>query len=186
MNALDDITLTLPSTGLIFILGKSGSGKTTLLNVIGGLDGIDEGEIRVQDKDFSTFSPKECDSYRNTMVGFVFQEYNLLSEYTVEYNIKIAMELQGRPVDEAEFEKLLKDVEIEELRKRKPSELSGGQRQRVAIARALVKQPRITFWVPYTRWPDAKRSQSGAQRHPLHKELLQNRQVHEENAVPQQ
>ena len=143
VNALDDITLTLPSTGLIFILGKSGSGKTTLLNVIGGLDGIDEGEMRVQDKDFSLFSPKECDSYRNTMVGFVFQEYNLLSEYTVEYNIKIAMELQGRPVNESEFEKLLKDVEIEELRKRKPSELSGGQRQRVAIARALVKQPRI-------------------------------------------
>ena len=143
VNALDDITVTFPSSGLVFILGKSGSGKTTLLNVIGGLDGVDEGGMYIQDKDFSTFSPKEYDSYRNTVVGFIFQEYNLLSEYTVEYNIKIAMELQGRPVDEAEFEKLLKDVEIEELRRRKPSELSGGQRQRVAIARALVKQPRI-------------------------------------------
>ena len=143
VNALDGVSLTFPSRGLVFISGKSGSGKTTLLNVIGGLDGIDGGEIYVQDKEFSTFTAKEYDSYRNTFIGFVFQEYNLLSEFTVEYNIKIAMELQGRPVDEEEFSRLLKEVEIHDLKDRKPSELSGGQRQRVAIARALVKQPRI-------------------------------------------
>ena len=143
VHALDGVSLTFPSHGLVFISGKSGSGKTTLLNVIGGLDGIDGGEVYIQDKKFSTFTAKEYDSYRNTFIGFVFQEYNLLSEFTVEYNIKIAMELQGRAVDEEEFSKLLKDVEIEELKNRKPSELSGGQRQRVAIARALVKQPRI-------------------------------------------
>lgn len=143
VNALDRVSLSFPSTGLVFISGKSGCGKTTLLNVIGGLDRIDGGEIYIQDKNFSTFSASEYDSYRNTLVGFVFQEYNLLAEYTVEYNIKIAMELQGVPVDEVTFEKLLKDMEIESLRNRKPSELSGGQRQRVAIARALVKQPRI-------------------------------------------
>ena len=143
VNALDGVSLSFPSSGLVFISGKSGCGKTTLLNVIGGLDGIDGGEIYIQDKNFSTFSAGEYDSYRNTLVGFVFQEYNLLAEYTVEYNIKIAMELQGVPVDEEAFEKLLKDMEIEALRNRKPSELSGGQRQRVAIARALVKQPRI-------------------------------------------
>ena len=78
VNALDGVSLTFPSSGLIFILGKSGSGKTTLLNVIGGLDGIDEGEISIQDKNFSAFSAEEYDSYRNTVVGFVFQEYNLL------------------------------------------------------------------------------------------------------------
>lgn len=143
VNALDGVSLKFPSSGMVFISGKSGCGKTTLLNVIGGLDGIDGGEIYINDKNFSTFSAEEYDSYRNTLVGFVFQEYNLLSEYTVEYNIKIAMELQGVPVDEEAFEKLLKDMEIEDLRNRKPAELSGGQRQRVAIARALVKQPRI-------------------------------------------
>ncbi len=143
VNALDGVSLTFPSTGLVFITGKSGCGKTTLLNVIGGLDAVDGGDIFIQDKSFSSFSAKEYDSYRNTFVGFVFQEYNLLAEYTVEYNIKIAMELQGRAVDEAEFEALLKEVEIEALRNRKPSELSGGQRQRVAIARALVKHPKI-------------------------------------------
>lgn len=143
VNALDGVSLTFPSSGLIFILGKSGSGKTTLLNVIGGLDGIDEGEICIQDKKFSAFSANEYDSYRNTVVGFIFQEYNLLSEYTVEYNIKIAMELQGVPTDEERVDSLLKEFEIENLRNRKPSELSGGQRQRVAIARALVKSPHI-------------------------------------------
>ena len=143
VNALDGVSLTFPSKGLVFISGKSGCGKTTLLNVIGGLDGLDGGDVCIQGKSFSAFSAKEYDSYRNTLVGFVFQEYNLLAEYTVEYNIKLAMELQGVPVDEEAFEKLLKDVGIEELRSRKPSELSGGQRQRVAITRALVKQPRI-------------------------------------------
>lgn len=143
VRAIDGISLTFPSSGLVFITGKSGCGKTTLLNVIGGLDGIDEGEILVQDKKFSTFSPSEYDNYRNTFIGFIFQEYNLLPEFTVEKNIKMAMELQGVQADETAFEKLLKDVEIEELKTRNPSELSGGQRQRVAIARALVKQPRI-------------------------------------------
>ncbi len=143
VNALDGISLTFPSTGLVFITGKSGCGKTTLLNVIGGLDGIDGGEIVVQDKTFSSFSAQEYDSYRNTFIGFIFQEYNLLPEYSVEKNIKIAMELQGVEVDEAEYQKLLNDVDIAELKDRKPSELSGGQRQRVAIARALVKHPRI-------------------------------------------
>lgn len=143
VHALDGVSLTLPATGLVFITGKSGCGKTTLLNVIGGLDGIDGGEILIQDKKFSTFSATEYDRYRNTFIGFIFQEYNLLPEFTVEQNIKIAMELQGRKTNEAEFEKLLKDVEIDELKRRNPSELSGGQRQRVAIARALVKQPSI-------------------------------------------
>ena len=143
VNALDGVSLTFPETGLVFITGKSGCGKTTLLNVIGGLDGIDEGEILMQDKKFSEFSATEYDSYRNSIIGFIFQEYNLLPEYTVEKNIKMAMELQGRKVDNEEYEQLLQDVEIDTLKKRKPSELSGGQRQRVAIARALVKQPRI-------------------------------------------
>ena len=141
--ALNDVSITFPTTGLVFITGKSGCGKTTLLNVIGGLDGIDGGEIFVQDKRFSTFSASEYDSYRNTFIGFIFQEYNLLPEFTVEKNIKMAMELQGRKANEEEFETLLKDVGIEEFKDRYPSELSGGQRQRVAIARALVKQPRI-------------------------------------------
>ena len=143
VHALNGVSLTFPSTGMVFITGKSGCGKTTLLNIIGGLDSVDSGEIFVQEKSLSSFSAKEYDSYRNTFVGFVFQEYNLLTEYTVEYNVKIAMELQGRKADDKEVDDLLKEMEIEGFKTRKPSELSGGQRQRVAIARALVKEPRI-------------------------------------------
>lgn len=143
VNALDGVSLTFPETGLVFISGKSGCGKTTLLNVIGGLDGIDSGEIALLGKSFFSFTQGDYDDYRNTFIGFIFQEYNLLSEFTVEKNIEIALELQGRSGDKEELDALLKEVEIDELRNRKPSELSGGQRQRVAIARALVKKPRI-------------------------------------------
>ena len=141
--ALNGISVKFPDTGLIFINGKSGSGKTTLLNVIGGLDGFDSGEVIINGKNFSTFTAKEYDSYRNTFVGFIFQEYNLLPDYTVEKNIKIANELQGKETSDEQVAKLLKDFDIAGLQKRKPSELSGGQKQRVAIVRSLLKDPKI-------------------------------------------
>ncbi len=143
VHALDGVSITFPKSGMVFITGKSGCGKTTLLNVIGGLDDVTSGEILVQDKKFSTFTDKEYDSYRNTYIGFIFQEYNLLPDFTVENNIKMAMELQGRETDEEELKILMKEVGISDLKDRSPSELSGGQRQRVAIARALVKRPHI-------------------------------------------
>lgn len=143
VNALNGVNMTFNQTGMVFITGKSGCGKTTLLNVIGGLDGFDQGEVLLFGKSFKDFTAEEYDSYRNTFIGFVFQEYNLLGEYTVEKNIKIAMELQGISPKQSELDELLSIVEISELKNRKPSELSGGQRQRVAIARALVKSPKI-------------------------------------------
>ncbi len=141
--ALDDISIQFPKTGLVFITGKSGSGKTTMLNVIGGLDDIDEGEIIIEGKKFSEFSNADYDSYRNTFVGFIFQEYNLLPEYSVAKNISMANELQGRPTSQAELEKLLEMVDMQGYGSRKISQLSGGQKQRVAIARALIKNPQI-------------------------------------------
>ncbi len=141
--ALNDVSLNFEEKGLVFITGQSGSGKTTMLNVIGGLDGIDDGEIVVNGRPLSSLNDKEYDAYRNTFVGFVFQEYNLLPDYTVEKNICIANELQGRPTDKEYFNHLLGLVGIKGLEKRRPSQLSGGQKQRVAIARALIKNPSI-------------------------------------------
>ena len=141
--ALDGLSILFPSKGLVFITGKSGSGKTTLLNVIGGLDGIDEGDIIINGKKFSDFKPDEYNSYRNTYIGFIFQEYNLLSEYTVEKNIRIATELQGSNISTDKVNELLEMVDLAGLNNRLPSQLSGGQKQRVAIARALVKKPQI-------------------------------------------
>ncbi len=142
-NALDDVSLTFSETGMVFILGKSGSGKSTLLNVCGGLDKPDSGEIVIKGKSSKDFTAQDFDSYRNTYVGFVFQEYNVLNEFSVEENIAIALELQNKKRDKAVIDKILADVDMRDFSMRKPNTLSGGQKQRVAIARALVKSPEI-------------------------------------------
>jgi ABC-type lipoprotein export system ATPase subunit len=96
VHALDNVSVRLPDTGMVFVLGKSGSGKSTLLNVLGGLDTIDSGEIFIKGQSSKEFKQSHFDSYRNTYVGFIFQEYNILEEFTVGANIALAIELQGR------------------------------------------------------------------------------------------
>lgn len=143
VSALDGVSLRFPDKGMVFILGKSGSGKSTLLNVIGGLDSFDSGEIIIKGKSSVDFKQTHFDSYRNTYIGFIFQEYNILEELTVGANIALAIELQGRTATNEEINSILKEVDLEGYGTRKPNELSGGQKQRVAIARALVKKPEI-------------------------------------------
>lgn len=143
VRALDNVSLSFAEKGMVFLLGKSGSGKSTLLNICGGLDAPDSGEIIVKGKSSKDFSAGDFDSYRNTYVGFIFQEYNILNEFSIEDNIALALELQGKPKDKQEIARLLDEVELTNFAKRKPNTLSGGQKQRVAIARALVKNPEI-------------------------------------------
>ena len=83
-KALNDVSVRFPEKGMVFLLGKSGSGKSTLLNVCGGLDSPTSGEIIVKGRSSKNFSQSDFDSYRNTFIGFVFQEYNILNEFTVE------------------------------------------------------------------------------------------------------
>ncbi|MBQ7348857.1 MAG: ATP-binding cassette domain-containing protein, partial [Clostridia bacterium] len=97
----------------------------------------------VKGKSSKSFTGSDFDSYRNTYIGFVFQEYNLLNEFSVEQNISIALQLQSKPSDKQAVENILESVDLKGLGKRKPNTLSGGQRQRVAIARALIKDPEI-------------------------------------------
>ncbi len=143
VRALDGVTIDFPETGMVFLLGRSGSGKSTLLNLCGGLDVPTGGEIIVEGNSSKTFTATDFDGYRNAYVGFVFQEYNLLEEFTVEQNIALALQLQNKPDDKAVVEEILKSVDLDDVSKRRPNTLSGGQRQRVAIARALVKNPKI-------------------------------------------
>lgn len=143
VKALDGISLHFPETGMVFLLGKSGSGKSTLLNVCGGLDFPTDGEIIVKGRSSKTFSQSDFDSYRNTHIGFIFQEYNVLDEFTVGDNLALALELQGKAKDNAKIAELLKQVDLEGYEDRKPNTLSGGQKQRIAIARALIKSPEI-------------------------------------------
>ena len=142
-KALDGVSIDFPERGMVFILGKSGSGKSTLLNVTGGLDRPDSGEIIVKGKSSKDFSAADFDSYRNTFIGFIFQEYNILNEFNVEQNIALALQLQGKKNDKAAVDALLEKVDLSEFGHRKPNTLSGGQKQRVAIARALIKDPEI-------------------------------------------
>ena len=139
---LDNVSFKIPSTGLYFITGESGSGKSTLLNVLGGLDKIDSGSIKVDNIEVSSLSKRDLVKYRNTCVGFIFQDYNLFLEYNVYDNVKLALELSNQS-NLNKVDEVLKAVGLEELKLRKINELSGGQRQRVAIARALVKNPDI-------------------------------------------
>ncbi|MBR6697630.1 MAG: ATP-binding cassette domain-containing protein [Lachnospiraceae bacterium] len=141
--ALNKVSLKFPEKGMIFLLGKSGSGKSTLLNLLGGLDKYDGGDIIIKDVSSKDFKQSDFDSYRNTYVGFIFQEYNILDEFSVGANIALAIELQGRKATDEEINKILEDVDLAGYGNRKPNELSGGQKQRVAIARALVKNPQI-------------------------------------------
>ncbi|MDF2700162.1 MAG: transporter related protein [Haloplasmataceae bacterium] len=144
-QALRGIDLEFGSKGFIVLLGKSGSGKSTLLNILGGLDNFDTGEIIIKDKSTVDFKAGEWDSYRNTYVGFVFQEFYIIDEYSVGKNIALALELQGFPknkIDERVTE-ILSQVDLDGYMNRRPNEISGGQKQRIAIARALVKDPQI-------------------------------------------
>lgn len=142
-EALKNINLSFDNKGLNFVLGKSGCGKSTLLNILGGLDIPTSGEIVFKGKSFNSFKSKDYDSYRNSSVGFVFQEYNLIEKYNVFDNVSYALKLQNSKINKNEVYDVLDRVGIKNLASRNINELSGGQKQRVAIARALIKNPSI-------------------------------------------
>jgi ABC-type lipoprotein export system ATPase subunit len=140
--ALNNVDLTLPSTGMVFIVGKSGCGKTTLLNILGGLDFLDSGDLLVNNTSTKNWTQSEWDNYRNNNVGFVFQDKNLIESESVRYNISLALQLQ-KNLDPNAISNVLSEVDMKNFEKRKVKELSGGQKQRIAIARALVKKSEI-------------------------------------------
>lgn len=141
-DALDGIDLRL-GKGLTFIVGKTGCGKSTLLNILGKLEEPDEGQVFVDGLSLKNLNFKQGDDYRNRYVGFVFQEYNLMDELTVEENVTLACKLQGRAAEKEKIEGLFERLGLTGMESKHPDELSGGQKQRVAIARALIKNPRL-------------------------------------------
>lgn len=143
VRALDDVSIKLPQKGMVFILGKSGSGKTTLLNVIGGLDNYSGGDVFIDGVSLTDYKEKDYDEYRNRYVGFVFQDYNLIENFTAGENIDLALKLQDGKQSREKVEETLEKVGLQGYYKRNINELSGGQKQRIAIARALVKDPAI-------------------------------------------
>lgn len=145
VHALKGISLNFRANEFVAILGPSGCGKTTLMNIVGGLDKYTSGELSIDGKTTSAFTDAEWDNYRNKRVGFVFQNYNLISHLTVLSNVELALTLSGVAPEERKRRALdaLKRVGLAEQYGKKPNQLSGGQMQRVAIARALVNSPEI-------------------------------------------
>lgn len=143
VTALNNINIKFADTGLVFLLGKSGSGKSSLLNIIGNLDKQTSGEILLDGNNVSKFQGRTLDSYLNSYIGFIFQDYNLIDEYNVYKNIDIALSLQRKKKNKENINKILEIVGLTGLGNRKINELSGGQKQRVAIARALSKDSKI-------------------------------------------
>lgn len=142
---LKDINLEFGQTGLICILGESGSGKTTLLNTIGGLDDFSGGTIQVDDAVVSGYEPKIFEPVRDDHLGYIFQNYYLLKDYTVSYNVKLALSRYGLTEREKQerADYVLDMLGMGRYKNKLVSMLSGGQQQRVSIARALVKAPDI-------------------------------------------
>jgi len=147
VRALKGISIEFRKSEFVSILGHSGCGKTTLLNIVGGLDRYTDGDLIINGKSTKDFKDKDWDSYRNYSVGFVFQNYNLISHQTVLSNVELALTLDG--VSKSERRKrainALEEVGLKDQINKKPNQLSGGQMQRVAIARALVNNPDIVL-----------------------------------------
>lgn len=147
LHVIDNTSLLLNDTGLVCILGESGSGKTTLMNTISGLDDFVGGTIQVDDTTVSKYGSKEQEHIRNEKFGYIFQNYYLLQDRTVEYNIMLALSLYEISEQEKKerIDYVLKAVDMYRYKKRLISQLSGGQQQRIAIARALAKTPKVIF-----------------------------------------
>lgn len=156
--ALDDVNLNFRKNEFVAIVGPSGSGKTTLLNIIGGLDNYDTGDLIINGKSTKDFRGNKWDYYRNSCVGFIFQNYNLVNHISVYQNVELALTLSNSKNKKKKVIDALKKVGLEKHASKKPNELSGGQIQRVAIARALVNNPEIILADEPTGALDSKTS----------------------------
>jgi len=147
VRALRGVNLSIEAGEFIAILGASGSGKTTLLNLAGAIDDPTEGEIIINGKTVSQLTENEKAEVRNATIGYIFQNFNLVSVLSALENVMLPLQIRGgRSSDiKAEAQRRLDEVGIGEYARHRPDKLSGGQRQRVAIARALITRPLLIF-----------------------------------------
>ena len=140
-EVLKGLDLQITDGEFTVILGASGSGKSTFLNCLSGLERVDDGSIRYDDVDITKLSDTALTKFRKDNIGFIFQQYYLLPNMTVEKNVRMGADLSNNQ----EYEVIIKAVGLEEKSKKYPSELSGGEHQRVSVARALAKKPKVLF-----------------------------------------
>ena len=145
LHVLKGIDLDIDRGEFVSIMGASGSGKSTLLNILGILDGYDSGEYRIDGTLIKDLSERQAAEYRNRMIGFIFQSYNLIGFKTAVENVELPLFYQGVPRRERHRRAMeyLDRMGLTDWAGHYPNEMSGGQKQRVAIARALVTKPDI-------------------------------------------
>ena len=140
-EVLKSIDIKISDADFVAILGASGSAKPTLLNVLSGLERVDSGSVLYDETDITLLSDAELTKFRKDMIGFIFQQYYLLPNLTIEMNVRMGADLANNQ----EYGEMIKAVGLENKVKKYPSELSGGEQQRAAIARALAKKPKVLF-----------------------------------------
>lgn len=143
IKAVDNISFSIEKGSFTAVVGTSGSGKTTLLNLLGGLDYADAGEVMIDGHSIMEMSEEELTVFRRRNIGFVFQNYNLISVQNVYKNIVLPIRLDGRQPDKKYIEHICRELGIEDKMDRYPNQLSGGQQQRVSIARAIAAKPAV-------------------------------------------
>ena len=159
VHAVDDVSFSVEKGEFVAIVGARGSGKSTLLHLIGGVDRPTSGKIFVDGNDISKMNDDKLAVFRRRQVGIVYQFYNLIPILTVEENITLPCDLDGRGVDRERLEMILDSFGLRARRKHLPNQLSGGQQQRTSIARALINNPSLVLADEPTGNLDSKSSE---------------------------
>ena len=145
VHALNGVSADFESGLFYAIIGRSGSGKSTLLHILSGLDKPTSGKVILNGEDLYAYSDAKMAAFRRRNMGFVFQQFNLLDEYTVLNNIAMPLKLDGKKPDKDFLRQVTELLGIDDKLKKYPNELSGGEQQRVAIARSVLAKPQLIF-----------------------------------------
>lgn len=161
VEALSDVNFTVDQGEYVAIMGESGSGKTTLLNILAALDKPTSGEVVLDGRNIEQIPENELSHFRRNNLGFVFQDFNLLDNFSLKDNIFLPMVLSGSKHNEMEqrVKPIAQDLGIQSLLDKYPYEVSGGQKQRTAVARALINQPKLVLADEPTGALDSKTSE---------------------------
>lgn len=159
-KAIDNISFSVSEGEFIGIMGPSGSGKTTLLNCISTIDNVSSGSVIINDQDITKLKIRKLDKFRQTELGFIFQDFNLLDTLTAYENIALALTIKGEKTSkiDSKVREVAKYLEINNILDKYPYQISGGQKQRVASARAIVTNPSLVLADEPTGALDSKAS----------------------------
>ncbi len=158
VNALDDVSFTVPKGQMAAVVGPSGSGKSTLLHILGGVDKPTSGKVYLDGQDLYQQNSKNLAIFRRRQVGLIYQFYNLIPVLSAEENITLPQIMDGRKPDKKRLNDLLELLQLKDRRAHLPSQLSGGQQQRVSIGRAMFTEPSVILADEPTGNLDSKNS----------------------------